>query len=88
MSTNCCERQFFSDRIAVIKAQIILYENAIDVIAGGVQSYTLDTGQSRQTVTKANLADLNRVLDSLYNRLATFLARVKGCGVTHVRSRS
>ena len=29
------------------------------------QSYQLDTGQSRQTVTRANLTEINRLIDSL-----------------------
>lgn len=55
------------------------------LMAGTVQSYTLDTSQSRQTVTKFNITELRNYIDSLLNRLATLETRVYGCGVTTVR---
>ena len=58
------------------------YEDAIDaLVVQGMQSYTLDTGQTRQTVTRFELASLQRQLDSLMNRLATLEARKTGCNV-------
>lgn len=76
------DRTFLQARITATKAQIIAYEAAIDaIIAGGIQSYTLDTGQTDQTVTKLNLAATQRTLDSLYNRCATMEARLNGSGV-------
>jgi len=80
------DRAFIQERITVTKALIVEYETAVTElgIQGGIQSYTLDTGQSRQTVTRADIPALNRMLDSLYNRLATFEARLKG-GTTTAR---
>lgn len=72
---------FLQARIDATKAQIIAYEDAATSLGGGVQSYTLDTGQTRQTVTRVDLADLNRTIESLYNRLATLEARRNGTGV-------
>jgi len=67
-------------RIAKAEALIAAYEDAILAVASGsVQSYTLDTGQTRQTVTKANLTEMRNVVDSLENRRATLRARL-GCG--------
>lgn len=77
------DTQFLKDRIDATKTQIIAYESAIDaLVTGGVQSYTLDTGQTNQTVTKLNLSSLQKTLDSLMNRLATYEARLYGCGTT------
>lgn len=74
---------FLTDRITATQAEIIVYENAVTALGtGNVQSYTLDTGQSRQTVTKLDVTSLNRTLDSLYNRLATLCARRDGSGVS------
>ena len=54
-------------------------KNAISaIVAGGAQSYTLDTGQTRQTVTKFDISSMNRILDSLYNRCAMLEARLTG----------
>ncbi len=72
-------RQFIADRIEVTKAQIVAYEDAFAAFADeGIQSYTLDTGQTRQVVTRANLTELRKTLDGLYNRLTTLEARTSG----------
>lgn len=78
------DRDFIVSRITATKAIITAYEDAITALGtnGGVQSYTLDTGQSRQTVTRADLSSLNNMLDSLYNRLATLEARLYGSAIT------
>ena len=71
------------DKIALI---IVAYEDAILALgtAGGVQEYTLDTGQNRTTVKRSDLDMLNKVLSSLYNQYATLQARITGCGVSQV----
>ena len=80
------DREFIQARIDATKAQIIAYEDAALALAtGGVQSYTLDTGQSRQTVTKIELSALKKAIDGLYNRCATLEARLKGSGTVNVR---
>lgn len=77
---------YLQGKIAVIQAQIDAYEDAfLQLGSTGIQSYTIDTGQTRQTVTRANLSEMRIVLDNLYNRLATLQARLTGCGVTHIR---
>lgn len=78
------DREFIQERITATKALIVAYEDAVTALGnqGGVMSYTLDTGQSRQTVTRSELSSLNRMIDSLYNRLATLEARLYGGTVT------
>lgn len=77
------DSEFLQQRIDATKALIVAYEDAVTALVdGGVQTYTLDTGQSRQTVTRLELATLNRNIDSLYNRLATLQARLNGGSVT------
>lgn len=77
---------FLQARIDATKAQIIAYEDAATALAsGGVQSYTLDTGQSRQTTTRLDLDNLQKTIDSLYNRLATLEARLNGSGTITAR---
>ena len=80
------DREFLTGRITATKSLIIAYEDALTAIgaAGGVQSYTLDTGQSRQTVTRADIPELNKMLDALYSRCATLEARLTGGTVTVV----
>ena len=51
------DRDFLRDRIAVLKTQIVEYETVItNVNTGVIFSYTLDTGQTRQTVTRQNIS--------------------------------
>ena len=76
---------FLQERIAATKALIVVYEDALTaLVTNGVQRYALDTGQSRQDVTKLDVPKLNAQLDGLYNRLATQQARLNGSGVTIV----
>lgn len=81
------DEEFWNERIESLKLQIIAYENAILAFGnnGAVQSYTLDTGQSKQIVTRADLRRLNDMLDSLYNRLNMTMRRINGGHVTIAR---
>jgi len=75
------DKQFWIDRLTKTKELIATYEDAATAISTGqAQSYTIDTGQTRQTVTKANISEIDRILSSLYNRVATLEARIYGCG--------
>ena len=77
---------FLQERITATKALIVVYEDALTaLVSGGVQRYTLDTGQSRQDVLKADIPTLNEQLNTLYNRLCTFQARLDGSGSGIVR---
>ncbi|MHA1839306.1 MAG: hypothetical protein ACTSYO_05020 [Candidatus Ranarchaeia archaeon] len=74
---------FLQERIDKTKALIVAFEDAaLSISTGGISQYTLDTGQSRQVVTKTNLAILNNHIDALYNRLVTLKARQTGSGST------
>ncbi len=73
---------FIQARIDATKLQIVAYEDAALALGtGGVQSYELDTGQSRQRVTKTDLPAIQKTIDGLYNRCATLEARLTGNGV-------
>ena len=66
-------------RIDNTKLLIEKYETALLAISTGTQqSYTLDTGQTRQTVTNKNLTTLQDAINSAYNLLAVLLARRNG----------
>lgn len=79
------DQAFIQDRITATKAQIVAYEDAaLGLAEGNIQTYTLDTGQTRQVITRMNLTELNKVIDALYNRCATLQARLSGSGVLNV----
>lgn len=70
---------FLQARITAIQAQIVAYETAsLTLATGGVQSYMLDTGQSIQKVTKLDLAEIQKTLNSLYNLLQILEYRLNG----------
>lgn len=72
---------FLQARITATKNQIAALEDAaLSLSSGAITSYTLDTGQSRQVVTRSSVSLINTVIDSLYNRLATLEARLYGNG--------
>jgi hypothetical protein len=80
------DRQFIQERIDATKAAIAAVEAArLALAVGGAQSYTIDTGQSRQVVTKMNLTEIRKTISSLYNECATLEARLTGGGVSNVR---
>lgn len=77
---------FLTGKIAAIEALINVYDAALLALGeGGMQTYTLDTGQDRQTVTKLDVASLTRTRGSLYNERATLLARCTGDGTIIAR---
>jgi len=72
-------RAFINDRITATKAAIVAYEDALTAFATtNTQSYTLNTGQTQQSVTRADISKINKIIDSLYNRCATLEARLNG----------
>lgn len=78
------DRTFLRQRIEAVKAQIVDWEGVLDFFAqnNGVQSYTLNTNQSVQTVSRSQIASIRLLLDGLYNRLSTLEARVYGRTLT------
>lgn len=74
-----------NERIAATKLAIVAYEAAALSLGSGVQSYTLDTGQTQQKVTRVDIADIQLTIDSLYNRLAMLCARNTGSNVVTMR---
>jgi hypothetical protein len=75
---------WWAQRAEATQAAILVYEAAIEAVSTG-QSYTLDTGQTRQTVTRANVTELRLMLASLENRLSQLLDRINGGGAHYGR---
>lgn len=77
---------FIQARIDKAEERIDATEEAIHAITvGGAQSYTLDTGQNVQKVTKLDLKDLRASISSDLNLITTLEARLTGSGVVTVR---
>ena len=85
MNDCCDDTAFWEARLAAKKAAIVAYEAAITAVAGGAQSYSLDTGQTRQVVTKANITEMRNMVAQLESDISTLQQRLYGCGRTYVR---
>ena len=85
--TECCDddRAWLEERLAAKKAMIVAFEAAITALAGGAQNYSIDTGQTRQVVTKANLSEMRNMVRELESDIATLRLRLTGCGSVQVR---
>ena len=81
---NLMDAAYLEARITKTKGLIEAYEDAMLALATGAQTYKLDTGQTVQSVTKADLGSMRLVLDGLMNRCATMEARLNGSGVVQV----
>lgn len=77
------DSDFLIARYTKCKEMIIAYEDAIDALVGqGAQSYSLNTGQTSQTVTRKNTKELQEQLESLMVRCDVLHARIYGGGTT------
>lgn len=78
------DNDWLDARIAATATLIETYETELLAITSGVkESYTLDTGQTRITVTRSNLSVLRGMISGLEERLVRYHTRRFG-GVTHV----
>ena len=76
MSNN---RDWLIQRLTATRTQIEELEDAVIALATGqIQSYTLDTNQSRQTVTKLELGTLQNAIDKLYTRCTMLEYKIYG----------
>lgn len=78
--TDCCDDAFWEQRLAAKKALILQLDTAVSAVAGGAQSYSIDTGQTRQTVTKSNLTEMRNFIAQLEAEISTLQQRLSGCG--------
>lgn len=77
MAINCNQDTFLEAQLTEVEAQITIYRAAIRAVTAG-QTYRLDTGQSSVSVTRANMTELRKALDSLMNERA-LLRQHLGC---------
>ena len=81
-----CSRDFLQSQVAKIEALINAYMAAeLALVSGGIDSYTFDSGQTKQSVTKFDIDKLRTAIDGLYNQYVTLCARLNGSGVLIAR---
>lgn len=77
MAIDCNQDTFLEEQLTEVEAQITIYRAAIRAVIAG-QTYRLDTGQTSVSVTRVNMTELRRALDSLMNERA-ILRQHLGC---------
>jgi len=70
--------------IATLKTALTATSAALTAILGGAQSYTLDSGQSRQTVTRANLSELRQQRAALLEEIQMWQTMLDGDGAVRM----
>lgn len=76
---------FWADELANARYILSLVNKAIcELTANPTQSYTLDTGQTKQTVTKADLVQLYQRRDALIGQIATLESRTGSHQATQI----
>jgi len=60
---------FVQARIDWHKTQIVALETAYTALAGGAESFTIDTGHTTRTVKKTSLVDLGKEIKALAEQL-------------------
>lgn len=71
---------FDEERLAAAKAQLIQVDAAIAVVLGGGMSYSLDSGQTRQSVTRSSLSELRAMQAYLEQKVKQLDGAVNGGG--------
>ena len=79
------DRAFLTKRKEKLGLIIEAFEDAILKLSmeGGVQSYSLDTGQSKQMVTRSDVEKMKEVLDGYVNQYNNYCLRLNGGAVLY-----
>lgn len=67
--------------ITAAETSLAAWQAAEAALAAGAQSYTIDTGQTRQTVTRSNTTEVRNMIESLMNRISMLCKRRDGGAV-------
>lgn len=79
------KQEFLKQRITALELAIVAYEDAIlQLSTGTVLTYSLDTGQTKQSVTKVDVIRLQAQLGGMYNMLTVLEARLSGSAAVRV----
>ena len=85
--SSLCDRDWEVARLEKIKTSIEALEDALIAFAENdlLQTYRLDTGQTSQSVSRAEIGSLKNTLAFYYGQYDTWCNRLYGCGTRYVR---
>lgn len=71
MANPCCfDREAAEEELALLKEMLAEMRAAWRaIVVGGSQSYTINTGQTTQTVTKLNVSSMRLSIQALQNEI-------------------
>jgi hypothetical protein len=78
MGCSSSLKPWLEERLEAKKASVAALDAAITALQSGAQMYSLDTGQTRQSVTKANLAALLESREALEVEIVNLHNRLNG----------
>lgn len=78
--------EFTKQQIESAKQQLLAaYAAQTEGLVGGLYNYSMDTGQGKTSVTRMTETSLNKLIDSLMNRITMLEARLYGNNVLIAR---
>jgi len=77
------EEAYIRERICKAETRIAAIEDAHTALASGATSYTLDDGQTRQSVTKAQMGELRIALNEAILSRDMWKSRLNGVDNIH-----
>lgn len=78
-------KNFIQSRVSFYENLIAIYENAMLALSNpDVEEYMIDTGQTKQRVKRANINDVQKTLDNIYNQYSMWCNRLNSGGTTIV----
>lgn len=84
MTTDCCGSDDLLTQLTNLRAELVAIKAAILAIATGAQQYSLNTGQTQQMVSKANLRSLIDYRNQLLQDIRGLELQCNGAGVTRM----
>lgn len=76
--------EFWEQRLTALMAQVVAIDAALlSFSTDAVQSYTLDTGQSRVVKTRADIGSLQLQRERMLNEIAVLEVRLGKCHGSH-----
>lgn len=79
------DADFIQARIDAIEERIAAYDTAITALISGVDRYSLDTGQTKQSVTKKDILKLQEAQQFDIGQLDFWYQQLNGGGSIYLR---
>jgi poly(3-hydroxybutyrate) depolymerase len=76
---------FLLERLEAKKAQLLIYEASLATALATYAMHSLDTGQTRQSITTHSIGQLRSAIKELESEIVTLSGRIYGTGASQGR---